>query len=68
MLKFLKVLKIMKGTMPKVLVQDNQEVKPDSSNDIRSFFVIDLHDLDEILKLHHRYSCFSHHPMNELNE
>ena len=30
-------------------MQDNQEVKSDSSNDIRSFLVIALHDPDESL-------------------
>ena len=32
-----------------VFVQDNQEVKSDSCNDIRSFLVIALHDPDESL-------------------
>ena len=36
--------------IPKVFVQDNQEVKSDSSNNIRSFLVIALHDPDESLK------------------
>ena len=40
----------------KDILQDNQEVKSDSSNDIRSFLVIALHDPDESLKLHPRYS------------
>ena len=43
----------------------NQEVKSDSSNDIRSFFVITFHDLDESFKLHHRYSWCLLHATNE---
>ena len=47
-----------------VFVQDNQEVKLDSSNDIRSFLVIALHNPDESLKLHPRYSFCLHQPTN----
>ena len=46
-------------------VQDNQEEKSDSGNDIRSFFVIAVHDPDESLKIHPRYSLCLHKPMNE---
>ena len=53
--------------IPKVFVQDNQEVKSDSSNDIRSFLVIALHDPDESLKHHPRYSWCLHQPTNEMN-
>ena len=53
--------------IPKVFVHDNQEVKADSSNDIRSFLVIALHDPDESLKIHPRHSWCSHQPMNEMN-
>ena len=47
---------------------DNQEVKPNLCNDIRSLLVIELHDPDESLKLHPRYSLFLHQSMNVLNE
>ena len=49
----------------KMFVKDNQEVKPDSSNDIRSLLVIALHDPDESLKLYPRYNWCLHHPLNE---
>ena len=45
-------------------MQDNEEVKSDSSNEIRSFMVA-LHDPDESLKLHTRYSWCLHQPTNE---
>lgn len=39
----------MKWTIPKEFVQDNPEVKSDSSNDIRLFLVIALDDPEESL-------------------
>ena len=49
-------------------MHDNQEVKSDSSNDIRSFLVIALYDPDESLKGYPRYSRCLHQPMNERDE
>ena len=47
-----------------LFVQDNQKVKSDSSNDIRSFLVIALHDPDESLKLHYMYRWCLNQPTN----
>ena len=59
------MMHIMKWTIPKVFVQYNQEVKSDSSNDIRSFLVIALHDPDEsILGIDGVYISLR---MNEMN-
>ena len=54
--------------IPKVFVQDNQEVKSDSSNDIRSFLVIANHDPMRVLKFILGIACvYIILWMNEMN-
>ena len=62
------IIKDNERTIPKVFLQDNQEVRTDSNIDIRSILAIALHDPDESLKFHPRYNWCLYQPTNEKNK